>query len=149
MKAIVYIKANWTSSVSIIALVVLAFCLASCVDDATPVPQAEYSAKIVGRWQGTAGEMKETMSIGADGTFVCRLYPTGFIANTLSHGVKGTVRGTWEIHGAMITLNITDAKKEHLDNRMTASTIVAFKKNVLVLRSDRGGTSPFQRVRTL
>jgi hypothetical protein len=49
----------------------------------------------------------------------------------------------------MITLNITDAKKEHLDNRMTASTIVAFKKNELVLRSDRGGTSPFQRVRTL
>jgi hypothetical protein len=149
MNALVHIKANWTASVSIIALVVLGLCLTSCKDNSPTVPQAEYSAKIVGRWQGTAGEMKETMSIDADGTFVCQLYPTGFIANTLSQGVKGTVRGTWEIHGAKITLNITDAKKEHLENRMTASTIVAFKKNELVLKSDRGGTSPFQRVRAL
>jgi hypothetical protein len=89
------------------------------------------------------------MSIDADGTFVCQLYPTGFIANTLSQGVKGTVRGTWEITGAMVTLKITDEKKERLENRAAASTIVAFKKDELVLKSDRGGTSPFQRVRAL
>jgi hypothetical protein len=132
-----------------IALAVLGFCLASCGNNSSTVPEAEYSTEIVGRWQGTVGDLKETMSIDADGTFVCQLYPTGFIANTLSQGVKGTVRGTWEITGAMVTLKITDEKKERLENRTAASTIVAFKKDELVLKSDRGGTSPFQRVRAL
>jgi hypothetical protein len=132
-----------------IAVVVLGFCVGSCTNNSSTVPEADYSTKIVGRWQGAVGDSKETMSIDADGTFVCQPYPTGFIANTLSQGVSGTVRGTWEITGATITLKITDAKKERLKNRMAASTIVAFKKNELVLKSDRGGTSPFQRVSAL
>ena len=146
MKGMVHIKTNRTAWVIIIALVALEFCLASCVNNATPVPEAQYSTEIIGRWQGTVGDLKETMSIDADGTFVCQLYPTGFLANTLSQGVKGTVRGTWKINGTMFTLKITGAKKERLENRVAASTIVAFKKNELVLKSDGGGTSPFQRV---
>jgi hypothetical protein len=89
------------------------------------------------------------MSIDGDGTFVCQVYPTGFIANTLSQGVRGTIRGTWKVTGAIITLRISSAKNERLMNRIASSTIVTFKKNELVLKSDYGGTSPFQRVRAL
>jgi len=149
MKEMDLVKNKWTPWARAIAAAVLGFCWASCGNNSSTVPAAEYSTEIVGRWQGTVGDLKETMSIDADGTFVCQLYPTGFIANTLSQRVKGTVRETWEITGAIITLKITDAKKERLENRMAASTIVAFKKNELVLKSDRGGTSPFQRVRAL
>jgi hypothetical protein len=149
MKEMDLVKNKWPSWARAIAVAVLGFCLASCANNSSTVPEAEYSTEIVGRWQGTVGDLKETMSIDADGTFVCQLYPTGFIANTLSQGVKGTVRGTWEITGAMVTLKITDEKKERLENRTAASTIVAFKKDELVLKSDRGGTSPFQRVRAL
>jgi len=149
MKETDLVKNKWTPWARAIAVAVLGFCLASCANNSSTVPEAEYSTEIVGRWQGTVGDLKETMSIDADGTFVCQLYPTGFIANTLSQGVKGTVRGTWEITGAMVTLKITDEKKERLENRTAASTIVAFKKDELVLKSDRGGTSPFKRVRAL
>ena len=142
-------KSNCTPWVRAIAVVVLGFCLASCVNNSTPVPEAEYSTKIVGRWQGTVGDLKETMSIGGDGTFVCQLHPMGFIANTLSQGVTGTIRGTWKITGAMITLRITGSENEHLRNRIASSTIVAFKEDELVLKSDRGETSPFQRVLAL
>jgi hypothetical protein len=107
----------------------------------------EYSTKIVGRWQGTVGDSKETMSIDGDGTFVCQLQPLGFIANTLSQSVAGTIRGTWKITGAIITMSITGAENEPLRNRSASSTIVAFKGDELVLKSDRGETSPFQRVR--
>jgi len=149
MKEMDLVKNKWPSWARAIAVAVLGFCLASCANNSSTVPEAEYSTEIVGRWQGTVGDLKETMSIDADGTFVCQLYPTGFIANTLSQGGKGTVRGTWETTGAMVTLKITDEKKERLENRTAASTIVAFKKDELVLKSDRGGTSPFQRVRAL
>ena len=142
-------KDKWTPWARAIAVAVLGFCLASCANNSSIVPEAEYSTKIVGRWQGTVGELKETMSIDGDGTFVCQLYPTGFIANTLSQGVRGTIRGTWNITGAIITLRITGEKNELLENRTASSTIVSFKKDELVLKSDRGGTSPFQRVRAL
>ena len=149
MKGVDLMKSNCTPWVRAIAVVVLGFCLASCVNNSTPVPEAEYSTKIVGRWQGTVGDLKETMSIGGDGTFVCQLHPMGFIANTLSQGVRGTIRGTWKITGAMITLRITGSENEHLRNRIASSTIVAFKEDELVLKSDRGETSPFQRVLAL
>ena len=149
MKGVDLMKSNCTPWVRAIAVVVLGFCLASCVNNSTPVPEAEYSTKIVGRWQGTVGDLKETMSIGGDGTFVCQLHPMGFIANTLSQGVTGTIRGTWKITGAMITLRITGSENEHLRNRIASSTIVAFKEDELVLKSDRGETSPFQRVLAL
>ena len=110
-------KSNCTPWVRAIAAVVLGFCLASCANNSPPVPEAEYSTKIVGRWQGTVGDLKETMSIDGDGTFVCQLYPMGFIANTLSQGVTGTIRGTWKITGAIITLRITGAENETFEEQ--------------------------------
>ncbi len=141
-------KSNCMPWVRAIAVVVLGFCLASCANNSSTVPVADYSTKIVGRWQGTVGDDKETMSIEGDGTFVCQLHPTGFIANTLSQGETGTVRGTWKITGAIITLRITGSENEHLKNRIASSTIVAFEADKLVLKSDRGETSPFRRVST-
>ena len=137
-KGIELMKNKCTPWAMAIAGVLLGFCLASCADNSSTVPEAEYATQIVGRWQGTVGDLKEYMSINGDGTFVCQVYPTGFIANTLSQGVKGTIRGTWKITGAMITLSITGVKNEHLENRIAASTIVAFKADELLLRSDRG-----------
>ena len=149
MKEVDLMKTNCTPWVRAIAVVVLGFCLASCAKNSPLVPEADYSTKIVGRWQGTVGDLKEAMSIHGDGTFVCQLYPTGFIANTLSQGVKGKIWGTWKITGAIITLRITGSENEHLRNKITSSTIVAFKENELVLKSDRGQTSSFQRARAL
>jgi len=149
MKRVDFMKTNCTPWVRAIAVVVLGFCLASCVNNSPPVPEAQYSTKIVGRWQGTVGDVKETMSIDGDGTFVCQVHPMGFIANTLSQGVTGTIRGTWKITGAIITLRITGTENERLRNRIASSTIVAFKEDELVLKSDGGGTSSFQRVRAL
>ena len=140
------ITADW---VKIIALVVLGFCLVSCANNASPIPQAEYSTKIVGCWQGTAGNLKETMSIDGDGTFICQIRPLGFLANTLSQSLPGKISGTWNITGAIITLRITGAKNEHLGNRITSSTIESFEADKLVLKSDRGETSSFQRVISL
>ena len=148
MKGVDLMKTNRTPWVLAIIAVVLGFCLASCANNSTPVPEVEYSTNIVGRWQGTVGDNQETMSINGDRTFVCQLHPRGFIANTLSQGVAGEVRGTWKITGAVITLRITGAKNERLRNRIASSTIVAFKKDELVLKADNGETSPFQRVHT-
>ena len=142
-------KSNCTPWVRAIAVVVLGFCVASCANDPPPVRQAEYSTKIIGIWQGTVGDLKETMSIDGDGTFVCQLHPRGFIANTLSQGVSGTIRGTWKITGTMITLRITSAENEQLKNKIASSTIVALREDRLVLKSDRGETSPFRRVSNL
>jgi hypothetical protein len=142
-------KSNCTPWVRAIAVVVLGFCVASCANDPPPVRQAEYSTKIIGIWQGTVGDLKETMSIDGDGTFVCQLHPRGFIANTLSQGVSGTIRGTWKITGTMITLRITSAENEQLKNKIASSTIVALREDRLVLKSDRGETSAFQRARDL
>ncbi len=129
-----------------IALVVLGFCFVSCAKKATPVAPAEYPASIVGHWQGTVGSSKETMTIDGDGTFVCQIHPQGFLDNTLSQSVPGEVSGTWKITGAVITLEITGEKHEHLGNRVASSTIESFKADELVLKSDRGETSPFRRM---
>ena len=146
MKGVDLMKSNCTPWVRAIAVAVLGFCLASCANKSATVPKSEYSTTIVGHWQGTVGNVKETMSIDGDGTFVCQIRPLGFLANTLSQSVTGAIRGTWKITGAIITLRITDAKNELLENRVASSTIVAFKEDELVLKSDRGETSSFQRV---
>ena len=140
-------KPNDATWVSAIAVVVLGFCPASCSNNSSTVPEAEYSTEIVGHWQGTVGDLKERMSIDGDGTFVCQMRPTGFIANTLSQGVTGAIRGTWKITGPIITLRITGAESERVRNRIVSTTIVAFKKDELRLKSDHGEISPFERVR--
>jgi len=133
------VQSNRPPWARVIAAVVLGFCLASCSNNSPPVSEADYSTKIVGRWQGRVGDSKETMSIDGDGTFVCQLHPMGFLANTLSEGVPGMVRGTWKITGAIIALSITGEKNEPLRNKITSSTIVSFKEGEIVLRSDHGG----------
>ena len=140
-------QSNCTPWARAIAAVVFGCCLASCANKSPPISEAEYSTKIIGRWQGTVGDLKETMAIDGDGTFVCQLHPLGFIANTLSQGVTGTIRGTWKITGAIITLRISGAENETLRNRITSSTIVTFKDAYMVLKYDRGEISTFRRVR--
>jgi hypothetical protein len=116
---------------SALAAVGLALCLASCTNNEEPVSPAQYSTKIVGNWQGTVGNSKETMQINSDGTFVCQLHQTGFLAN---------------ISGVIITLKITGEKHEHLLDRTATSTIESFKADELILKSDRGETSTFRRM---
>jgi hypothetical protein len=123
----------------------LACVLSSCSPGATPVGEAEYSAKIVGNWQGTVGDKNETISFGADGRFVSQVLPRGFISNTLGQGVTGTIRGTWAITGKSITLKISSAEDERVLNKVTTSTIETFKTNELIVKSDSGDTSTFVR----
>src|ERR1700683_2452342 len=85
-------------------------CLASCANSSPSLPEADFSTTIVGSWQGTVGEARETMSNNGDGSFICQLYSRGFIANTLSQGAAGKVSGTWQIIGAILTLKVTSAE---------------------------------------
>ena len=129
-------------------LLALAFGISSCTP-AEPVAEAEYGAKIVGNWLGTVGDMKESMTFSADGSFIAQLRSQGFISNTLSQGVTGTIRGTWAINGKNITLKITSAEDERVKNSVTSSTILAFSQDELSMKSDQGETSTFRRAASL
>jgi hypothetical protein len=129
-------------------LLVLALGVSACTP-AKPVAEAEYSAKIVGNWLGTVGDMKESITFSADGSFIAQLRPQGFISNTLSQGVTGTIRGTWAINGKTIILKITSAEDEHVKNGVTSSTILAFNQEELSLENDVGRTSMFTRALSL
>ena len=129
-------------------LLALAMGVSSCTP-AKPVPEAEYSTKIVGNWLGTVGNMKESITFSGDGSFIAQLRPQGFISNTLSQGVTGTIRGTWAINGKTITLKITSAEDERVNNSVTSSTILAFNQDEISMKSDRGETSTFTRVTSL
>jgi len=120
--------------------------LSGCSPNVAPVGNAEYSTKIVGDWQGTVGDTNETISFAADGRFVSQVRPRGFISNTLSQGVTGTIRGTWAIKGKSITLNISSAEDERVLNKATSSTIKTFKPDELVVKSNTGDTSTFIRL---
>lgn len=121
------------------------FGLTACTPESPPFAEADYPAKIVGEWLGTVGDMKETMSFNADGNFVAQVRPSGFISNTLSQGVTGTIRGRWTIAGKVITMTIASADNERLQNKTTSSTIVTFRQNELVVTSMSGETSTFMR----
>jgi hypothetical protein len=123
----------------------LAIGLSSCAPDGAPIAESQYAAKMVGDWQGTVGDMQETISFKADGKFVSQVRPRGFISNTLGQGVTGTIRGTWTIEGKVITLNIDSAEDANVLNKTTTSTIGMFKQNELVVRSSNGETSTFVR----
>jgi hypothetical protein len=129
-------------------LLALALGVSSCTP-AKPVSETEYSAKIVGNWLGTVGNMKESITFIGGGSFIAQLRPQGFISNTLSQGVTGTIRGTWAINGKTITLKITSAEDERVNNSATSSTILAFNQDELSMKSDRGETSTFTRVTSL
>ena len=129
-------------------LLALALSVSSCTPP-KPVAETEYSAKIVGNWMGTVGNMKESITFTGDGSFIAQLRPQGFISNTLSQGVTGTIRGTWAINGKTITLKITSAEDERVNNSVTSSTILSFNQDELSMKSDRGETSTFTRVTSL
>ena len=129
-------------------LLALALGVSACTP-AKPVAEAEYSAKIVGNWIGTVGDMKESITFSADGSFIARLRPQGFISNTLSQGVTGTIRGTWAINGRIIVLKITSAEDVRVKNGVTSSTILAFNQEDLSLKNDVGTTSTFTRALSL
>jgi uncharacterized protein (TIGR03066 family) len=122
-----------------------AFAVMACSPGA-PVAEKDYATKIVGGWQGTAGDMKESITFGSDGKFVTQVRPMGFISNTLGQGVTGTISGTWTISGKIITLNIDSTEHEHVVNRTTTSTIESFKPDELVVKSSNGSTSTFVRL---
>ncbi len=126
-------------------LLALAFGLSAC-KPAEPVAEADYGATIVGNWLGTVGDMKEAMTFNADGSFIAQVRPRGFISNTLSEGVTGTIQGSWALNGKIITLKITRAEDERVKNSVTSSTILAFIQDELTIKSDRGETSTFLRV---
>jgi hypothetical protein len=129
-------------------LLALAAVLPGCTP-AKPVSEIEYAAKIVGTWLGNVGGMKESITFSGDGRFNAQLRPQGFISNTLSQGVTGTIRGTWAISGKTITLKITSAEDERVKNRATSSAILTFTQNELSLKSGRGETSTFTRTTPL
>ena len=131
------------------SVIVLGLLLVSCSVDSRSVSVPEYSKKIVGNWEGTLGELKETMTIDADGTFVCQLHPRGFIAETLSQSETTTIRGTWGISGAVLTLTMTNTGNEPLKNIATLNTIVSLKADELVLKSDSDVTSAFHRLKAI
>jgi uncharacterized protein (TIGR03066 family) len=142
-------KFNGRSWVGGIVAVVLMACLTACAKTAPPVAESDYATKVVGLWQGTVGSSKETMSLDKNGTFVCQLQPTGFISTMIFPTKGGSIRGTWKVTGTAITLDITGEKNERLENNTASSTIVSFKEDELVLKSDRGGTAAFERVRNM
>jgi len=117
----------------------------SCSRDVAPVPESQYRATLVGEWLGTVGEMKESIGFRADGSFTSKVRPTGFISNTLGQGTTGTIGGTWELKGKVITLTVTTAENETVLNKRTTSAIESFTPNELVVKSDNGETSKFFR----
>jgi hypothetical protein len=132
-----------------LSLLLALACIFSSCTPAKPVAEADYGAKIVGNWMGTVGEMKESITFSADGTFTSQLRPTGFISNTLGQGVTGTIRGTWVLSGKTVTLKITSTEDERVKNSTTSSTIMAFSQDELTMKSDRGETSMFTRAVSL
>jgi hypothetical protein len=124
-------------------VLLLALGLPSCSSDAH-VAVAQYPSKLVGEWQGTVGDMKESITFNADGTFVTYVRPSGFISNTLGQGVTGTIRGAWSIAGNVVTLNVKSAD-ERVVNRTTTGTIETFKQSEIVVKSSNGTVSTFVR----
>ena len=140
------VKTNFTLWKMKNIVIFLGIFLGACSINITPVPVDQYSTKIIGSWQGMVGNEKETMSIKSDGTFVCQVRSTGFIASTLSQSLPGTISGTWKITGSIFTMNITGAKNEHPENKIASNIITNFKTDEITLKSDPAGTSSFQRV---
>jgi hypothetical protein len=131
--------------VSLIGVLVPCGISTSCSSNVAPVNEAAYSATIVGDWFGTVGGMNESISFGANGSFVSHVRREGFISNTLGQGVTGTIGGTWAIEGKSLTFRITSAEDERVLNKSTTSTIESFKPNELIVKSNTEGTSTFTR----
>ena len=85
---------NITTWVRAIIVIVLGFCLASCENNFHPVPEAEYSTKIVGHWQGTVGDLRQETDKRANLIQAQRDY---FGAHTYECiDAKGTFHTEWQ-----------------------------------------------------
>lgn len=126
----------------------LAASVLSCTS-AAPIAESQYATAIVGEWQGTVGDTRESITFQADGGFHALLRERGFISNTLSQGVAGTIRGTWAIEGEIITLTTISSEDAGAANGATSSAIVAMSRDELSLRSESGETSVFLRAVSL
>jgi hypothetical protein len=127
-------------------VVVLGASLVACKNKSAPVAQDNFSASLIGRWEGTVGGERETMSINADGTFSCILRQRGFIATMLYPRKPGKISGTWKITGNIVTLTITGESNERPVNSIASSTIISFNDNEVVLQSGLGERSSFERI---
>ncbi|MEO6902775.1 MAG: hypothetical protein ABI315_06435 [Bacteroidia bacterium] len=123
------------------------FYLTACTNNSSnlSVPESDYSTRIIGNWEGTVGELNETMTLHRDSTFVCHTSGKGFIANTLSQTLPGTIRGRWLINGKKITMEVTSERNEQVANKINSSTIIAFKQDSLILKPDLGDITVFKR----
>ena len=129
------------------ALLLLLVCaVPACAPNGKPIAESEYRTRIPGNWQGTVGDMKESISFQPDGSFKSQVRPLGFISNTLGQGVTGTIFGTWTIEGRVMTLKIDRAENETLRNKTTTSTVESLQANQMVVKSASGETSTFVRL---
>jgi len=129
---------------SIGLLFILILGVAAC-SPVKPVVESSYATDILGSWQGTVEGMNETITFRDDGSFKALVRPGGFISNTISEGVTGSISGTWALDGQTITLQITGSEDEQVLNRKATSTILSFNQTELVLKSGGGETSTFTR----
>ena len=137
------------SHLKIFSTLALACFLVCCANPPTPVAKSDYAKNLIGTWQGEVDNLRETMTLSGDGSFLCRLTPTGFINVMIFPAKSGQISGTWQNNGSRLTLQITGQKNEQFSNRMASSTIVTFTTNQLVLNADRGGVSSFRRIPAL
>ena len=139
-------KTSSTTWASIVLTAILGLALTCCAKKEITIPEVEYASKIVGCWQGTVSSQQETMSLADNGTFVCKLVPTGFISTMIFPRPPGRVSGTWSVSGTIVNLRITDERNENLASQLASSTIVAFTGDKLVLKPSNGEVSSFQRI---
>lgn len=125
--------------------VVLALCLSSCERAGAPLPQSQYAQALPGEWQGSVGGAQESIHLAADGSFRAQVQSGGFIGTTLGQGSAGTLRGSWTLQGASITLAVDQASGERPADSSTTSTIVSFNQNQLVLEDAAGALTTFDR----
>ena len=129
---------------TLVLSVLLLFNLNACTSSER-IPDSEFPKAIIGEWLGTVDNLKESIKFKDDGTYIAKVRPTGFLANTLSESRTGTVSGTWLIQGNTITLKITGTKNEQVLNSGTTSTILEFRNNEILLKDEKGASTTFTR----
>ena len=128
-----------------VVLLVLTVGLVACEQEGAVVLEPQYATELLGSWEGTVGGQVETIRFDADGDFTARTHQTGFINTTLGQGVAGSIDGRWELDGSVIKLVIEGAENVQPLNLATASNIVSFHQNKLVMNSAGGGNAIFLR----
>ena len=136
----------WRSRSLRVILSLLAVGLVACEQDGSRVLEPQYATELLGSWEGTVSGQRETIRFDADGSFTARSHQTGFISTTLGQGITGSIDGRWELDGSVIKLVIEGAENVQPLNLATASNIVSFHQNKLVMSSAGAGNAIFLRV---